>query len=368
MQNENSTPVKPRVAFLLLLAIGITLLFFWMIKGFVMALVMAAVLAGLVHPFYRRVAALTGDHKAIASGITVLLSLFLVIIPLLLFMGIVVSEAIGISETAGDWVTRQMEQSESLKQRIEEDQYLKRLLPYQEEIITKAGQMAAKAGSFVARGLAAGVRGTAEFFLMLFVMLYAMFNFVMNGRAIVDAVLDFTPLSANDRDRLLGTFASVGRATLKGTLIIGIVQGGLAGLSFWVAGIEGAVFWGAVMAVLSIIPGVGTALVWVPAVIFLILDGQTGAAVGVCLWCAIVVGTADNFLRPLLVGKDTKMPDLMVLLTTLGGLMLFGAAGIVIGPIVGALFTTVWALWGSAVKEAGRAFHGTSPTSDDPGK
>ena len=368
MQNENSTPVKPRVAFLLLLAIGITLLFFWMIKGFVLALLMATVLAGLVHPFYRRVSAITGKHRAVASGFTVLLCLVLVIIPLLLFMGILASEAIGISETAGDWVTRQMEQSESLKQRIEANQSLRRLLPYQEEIITKVGQIAAKAGSFVARGMAAGVRGTAEFFLMLFIMLYAMFHFLMDGRAILDAVLDFTPLSAKDRDRLLETFASVGRATLKGTLIIGIVQGGLAGLSFWVAGMGGVIFWGAVMAVLSIVPGVGAALVWVPAVIFLALNGQTGAAVGVGLWCAIVVGTADNFLRPVLIGKDTKMPDLMVLLTTLGGLLLFGAAGIVIGPIVGALFTTVWDLWGTAIKDAGQAFHGTSPMTGDPDK
>jgi predicted PurR-regulated permease PerM len=106
------------------------------------------------------------------------------------------------------------------------------------------------------------------------------------------------------------------------------------------------------MTVLSIIPGVGTALVWVPAVIFLVLDGQTGAAIGVGLWCAIVVGTADNLLRPLLIGKDTEMPDLLVMVTTLGGLALFGAAGIVIGPIVGALFTVVWDLWGAADEEA----------------
>jgi predicted PurR-regulated permease PerM len=194
---------------------------------------------------------------------------------------------------------------------------------------------------------------------MLFVMLYAMFYFLINGRAVLDAVLGYTPLSVDEKARLLGTFTSVGRATLKGTLIIGIVQGGLAGLSFWVAGIKGVVFWGAVMTVLSIIPAVGTALVWVPAVIFLILDGQTGVAVGVGLWCAIVVGTADNLLRPLLIGKDTEMPDLLVMVTTLGGLALFGAAGMVIGPIVGALFTSVWGLWGAAVEEAERPDHET---------
>jgi predicted PurR-regulated permease PerM len=322
-----------------------------MIKGFVLAILMAAVLAGLVHPFYHRLAGLLRDRKAIASGATVLLSLVLVIIPLLLFLGILVGEAIEISETAGDWVTRQVGQSESLQKKIQEDPHLKRLLPYQDEIIKKASELATKAGSFAAEVVSAGAKVTAQFFLMLFVMLYAMFFFLIHGRAILDGVLRFTPLSADDKARLLGTFSSVGRATLKGTVIIGIVQGGLAGLSFWVAGIEGVLFWGAVMAVLSIVPGIGAALVWIPAVIFLVLDGQIGAAVGVGLWCAIVVGTADNLLRPLLIGKDTQMPDLLVMLTTLGGLALFGAAGIVVGPIIGALYVTVWQLWGSAIDE-----------------
>jgi predicted PurR-regulated permease PerM len=359
MQSGHPTPWKTRVSFLLLLAIGITLMFFWVIKGFVMALVMAAVLAGLVHPFYCRVSDLFGKRKSIASAVTVLLSLILVIIPLLVFLGILIGQAIQISESAGNWLTGQMQQAESLQKQIEEDQDLKHLLPYQDEIIAKAGQIAGNAASFMVNVLVGSATGAAELFLMLFVMLYAMFYFLINGRAVLDAVLGYTPLSVDEKARLLGTFTSVGRATLKGTLIIGIVQGGLAGLSFWVAGIKGVVFWGAVMTVLSIIPAVGTALVWVPAVIFLILDGQTGAAVGVGLWCAIVVGTADNLLRPLLIGKDTEMPDLLVMVTTLGGLALFGAAGMVIGPIVGALFTSVWGLWGVAVEEAERPDHET---------
>lgn len=359
MQSGHPTPWKTRVSFLLLLAIGITLMFFWVIKGFVMALVMAAVLAGLVHPFYCRVSDLFGKRKSIASAVTVLLSLILVIIPLLVFLGILIGQAIQISESAGNWLTGQMQQAESLQKQIEEDQDLKQLLPYQDEIIAKAGQIAGNAASFMVNVLVGSATGAAELFLMLFVMLYAMFYFLINGRAVLDAVLGYTPLSVDEKARLLGTFTSVGRATLKGTLIIGIVQGGLAGLSFWVAGIKGVVFWGAVMTVLSIIPAVGTALVWVPAVIFLILDGQTGAAVGVGLWCAIVVGTADNLLRPLLIGKDTEMPDLLVMVTTLGGLALFGAAGMVIGPIVGALFTSVWGLWGVAVEEAERPDHET---------
>ena len=315
---------------------------------------MAAVLGAVAHPLYRKVLQRLGGRKSLASGITVVLSLFLFIVPLVLFLGIVVGEAFELSQSAAEWMAAHAQDSVTLQRQLEEDPRLKRLLPYQDDIVEKASELASNAGAFAARQLADAAKGTAEFFLMLFVTLYAMFFFLVDGRAIVDSALRFAPLSADDKNRLLGTFTSVGRATLKGTLTIGVVQGGLAGLSFWVAGIEGSAFWGAVMALLSIIPGIGAGLVWVPAVVFLALDGQTGAAIGVALWCAIVVGTADNILRPLLIGRDTEMPDLLVMLTTLGGLVLFGASGIVIGPLIGALSLTVWKLWGSAIDEARR--------------
>ncbi len=343
---------RSRVAFLFLLALVITVLFFWVIRGFVLALVLAAVFAAIAHPFHRRLAELLGGRTALASSLTVVLSLLLVFIPLLLFIGVLVDEAAQVAEAAGVWIAEEMQDPGRLQRQLEARPELQDLLPYQDEILDKAGTLASKTGAFVAQGFAAAASGTAAALLTLFVMLVAMFSFLIDGRELLDAILRFTPLSADDKERLMGTFVSVGRATLKGTVIIGIVQGGLAGLSFWVAGIEGALFWSVLMAVLSIVPGIGCALVWVPAVVFLALNGQTVAAVGVGLWCALVVGTIDNVLRPMLVGKDTEMPDLLVMLTTLGGLALFGAAGLLLGPIIGALYVTVWRIWGSAMDEA----------------
>jgi predicted PurR-regulated permease PerM len=118
------------------------------------------------------------------------------------------------------------------------------------------------------------------------------------------------------------------------------------------------------MAVASVIPSVGTALVWVPAVIYLFFNGQTVAAVGVALWCAIVVGSADNVLRPMLVGRDTQMPDLLVMLTNFGGLTLFGATGLLVGPLIGAMFMTVWKLWGSAMDEDRNVVDAAAATND----
>jgi len=351
-EGTNLSTRKQRIVFLFLLALGVSVLLFWMIRGLLLALLLAAVLAAMVHPFYRWLLSLLHGRAGIASGVTIVLLLLLVVIPMLLFLGILVDQSVSVGKSAADWAEQQVEHPELLQQKIDEYPQLKRLLPHQDEIVAKASQLVAAVGSFAAETVASGIRVTAQFFLMLFVMLFAMFHFLIGGRTILDTALRYTPLSADDKSRLLGRFASVGRATVKSMLIIGIVQGGLAGLSFYVAGIEGAVFWGAVMTVLSIVPAVGTALVWVPAVIFLALDGQVEAAVGVGIWCAIVVGTADNVLQPLLVGKDTQMPDLLVMLTTLGGLALFGFAGLLVGPIIGALFMTVWQRWGTATDEA----------------
>lgn len=351
MRAQHNNTVRPRLVFMLLIAIAITCVFCWVISDYVVTLFVSAVLAGLLHPFYLRVTKWFGGRRGLASAATVLLSLVLIIIPMLVFLGILAGQAVEISSSAEDWFAVHREQPDLLQQQLESHAELKKLLPYQDEIIAKASQLAAKVGSVVVNALAATAKGTAEFFLTIFIMLIAMAYFLTEGRTLLDAALRFTPLTEDDKEEMLKIVLSVGRATMKGTVVIGIVQGGLGGIAFWVAGVQGAMFWAAVMAVSSVIPSVGTALVWVPMVGFMALSGQVGAAVGVGLWCAIVVGSADNILRPLLIGKDTEMPDIVVMLTTFGGIALFGATGILLGPIIGALYMTAWKLCGNAFEE-----------------
>jgi predicted PurR-regulated permease PerM len=149
----------------------------------------------------------------------------------------------------------------------------------------------------------------------------------------------------------LHTFTSVTRATLKGAVIIGAIQGCVVGGAFAVAGIHGVLFWAAITAVLSIVPGIGAALVWVPAVVYLLVEGRIGAAVGFGLWCFVAVTIVDDLVRPRLVGKGAKLPDLLVLLGTLGGLIFFGPIGIILGPVVAALFVTMWELNASVMED-----------------
>ncbi|MGI9432957.1 MAG: AI-2E family transporter, partial [Myxococcota bacterium] len=265
-------------------------------------------------------------------------------VPLFLLAILVTGQALEISESAQPWVAEQLARR-SDPDAISTLALPEILQPYEPRIIEKAGQLAGSLGGFLVGALANATRGTVTFIFLSFVTLYATFFFLRDGRALLERLLRVMPLSQEHEERMVAQFLSVSRATVKGTLVIGIVQGGLAGGAFAIAGIEGAAFWGVVMAVLSIIPGLGTAIIWVPAVIFLGTTGQTVAAIALAVWCVAVVGTADNVLRPTLVGRDTQMPDLLILLSTLGGLMLFGAVGIIVGPLVAALFMTVWDIY-----------------------
>lgn len=337
--------------FLLALALVISFIFYSMIKGFLVAVFFAAVFGGLAYPLFQRLTRWFRGRRSLASVTTVLLVFLLIILPLIGLVGIITAEALQVSQDVRPWLERQMTQPDELDRLLESIPLVDQLAPYKDQIQAKAGELTAWVGTFMVNALAATGKGTAIFIFQLFIMLYAMFFFLLDGPRLLDKILYYVPLESKDEDRMVGKFLSVSRATLKGTLIIGIVQGALGGLSFWVAGIEGAVFWATIMAVLSIIPGVGTGLIWVPAVIYLFAAGDTGTAIGLTIWNAAVVGSVDNVLRPWLVGKDTQMPDLLILLGTMGGIVLFGAAGIVIGPVIAALFVTVWEIYGEAFKD-----------------
>lgn len=351
MAEKSFDQEKFQKSFLLLLAIGISLLFLAMIRHFLVALFVAAIFSGMAHPLYKWLVRRLKGREAAASAITILVVLLLIVIPLTGLLGVVAAEALEVSQAVRPAITELVSGTDRLDALLQRIPFLDRLEPYEDQIIAKVGELAGRLGNFLVNALAATTRGTAVFFFMLFVMLYAMFFFLKDGRVLLDKILYYMPLDVEDENRMVEKFVSVSRATIKGTLVIGIVQGALAGFGFWVAGIGAPVFWGTIMAVLSIIPGVGTALVWIPAVVYLFAVGRTGTAIALLVWCAAIVGTVDNILRPWMVGKDTKMPDLLILLGTLGGLLLFGAIGIIIGPIVAALFVTVWDIYGSAFKD-----------------
>ena len=337
-----------RKAFLLLLVVGISLLFLMVIRPFLLSVLLAAILAGLTYPLYRWIRNRLGDRENLAAVATLLLLLLGVGLPLAGFLALVANEAVQVSQGAEAWFQEQDDVIAQARAWIERLPYADRWLPEQGELAAQVRTVIEKIGPTLMGKLAQATRMTLAFFLQLFVLLYALFFFLVDGPGILRTIMHYLPLGPDQEEALLERFVSVTRATLKGSLLIGVIQGGLAGLAFWAAGVPGPAFWGTVMVVLSVIPALGAAFVWVPAVIYLFVVGEVGAAVGLLIWSAVVVSTVDNFLRPRLVGRDARMSDLLILLSTLGGIVLFGAVGFIVGPIVAALFVTIWHIYGEA--------------------
>ena len=336
---------------LLLLLLVISALFLSMIEQFLMALFLAGIFSALARPGYLYLVRVFGGRRHLASIVTLVLLFFIVLIPTLLLLGIVVAQAIEVGQSVTPWVKDTLSDKSTITEYLQSLPFYESILPYQEMILQKAGQAVGAISKFLVDGLSSVTLGTAHFVFMAFVMLYSMFFFLLDGDRFMKRMMFYLPLNSRDENHMLEKFTSVTRATLKGTLLIGLLQGGLAGLAFFVVGLPNAVFWGAIMAVLSIIPSVGSALVWVPAAIILVVNGQIMAGIGLIVFCGVLVGSLDNLLRPVLVGKDTKLHELMIFLSTLGGIFMFGVVGLFVGPIIASLFVAIWEMYGVAFKD-----------------
>jgi predicted PurR-regulated permease PerM len=343
-------PGRFRHAFLLVLVLAISAAFLAMVWSFALTILLSAIFAGLAYPVHRRLSRGFGDRPNMAAVATLALALVLVLGPLLAVLAAGANEALRITETVGPRL-QQLRQPGEFEARLRSLPFYPLLDPYRDQILIKAGELVGGTSAYLFAALSATTRAGAVFVFHFVVLLYTMFFLLIDGPSMLRSIVAYLPLAEVDKDRMLDKFVSVTRATLKGTILIGAAQGVLGGFAFWAAGIDGPIFWGTVMTVLSIIPGVGGALVWVPACIVLAIGGDVWRAVGLALFCSLVIGSVDNLLRPRLVGQDTQLHQLMIFFSTLGGLSLFGATGFILGPVLAALFVTAWEMFGVAFRQ-----------------
>jgi len=329
----------------------ISALFLSMIRYFLMAVFLAGIFSAMVFPLYERIKNLVNNRRAIASLATIFILVLVILLPLGMLIGIIMAQAIRISQSITPWIQRQIAEPTALSDLLAALPYTEHIVSYKEPILRKAGELVAGTTGFLINNLSSAAFGTINFLFLVFILLYSMFFFLMDGERLLARILYYLPLKDHEERRMLEKFTSVTRATLKGTIVIGLLQGGLAGAAFAVVGINGAAFWATIMTVLSIIPAVGSGLVWVPASIVLLVGGHYVKALGLVVFCGLLVGSLDNFLRPRLVGRDIMMHDLMILFGTLGGLAFFGILGFIVGPIISALFVTVWEIYGETFKD-----------------
>lgn len=322
-----------------------TLLFGWLISSYFGAILWGLVAAILFEPATQRLAARLGGRKNVAAGLVLLLILALIVLPALLLGSSLVQEASALYERIR---TGQIDFPRMMNG-------LRGALPYRvRQFIDGQGlNDLATLRRMFGTGIASGLQdiasrallvgqGALSFLAALGVMLYLTFFLLRDGRRYGDLVRAALPLRPDTRDRLIDHFVLVVRATMKGTVVVAVVQGALGGIIFWALGVEGALLWGTLMALFSLLPAVGTAIVWVPVAIYLAVTGAWVKA-AIMVFCGVfIIGLVDNLLRPILVGRDTRMPDFVVLIATLSGIELFGLTGFIVGPVIAALFIAVW--------------------------
>lgn len=336
---------------LVCLLLGISLLFLAMIKPFLQSVFVAGLFAALFTPLYRKILARVGNRRSLASAMTLLTVIVFVMVPVGILLSTVARQALDIADTAVPWVQQQLASPGLMTEALQSLPFYSFLESYREIAMDRMGDLAGLVSGWLVAGLKSATLGSVSLLLSILIVLYTMFFFLIDGDRLLFYILYYLPLQDDDEKKLLVRFTSVTRATLKGTAVIGFLQGALAGCALYFAGIPSALFWAFTMMLLSVVPGIGTALVWVPAVIYLLVGGHFATAAALAMFCGVVVGTVDNVLRPKLVGNDTQMHELMIFFSTLGGLLMFGFMGFVIGPIIAALFVSLWELYGDEFKD-----------------
>jgi predicted PurR-regulated permease PerM len=329
--------------FFLAILVLVTIAFLWLIRGFMQPIFWAVALGIVFYPAHQLLEKQLPGRPNATAGISVVGVLFVVVLPVIGIGIAVTAEAAALFQRiqAGNYGLSEI--FTNLAERLPQlESALQRIGVEPERITEQLTSIAGTVSSFLANRALEFGQDTLRTAVFFFLMLYLLYFFLKDGRSILDGAVHALPMG-DDRERaLLARFEEVSRATIKGSLVIGIVQGAIGGITFAVLGIGAPVLWGVVMALLSVVPAVGPVFVWAPAVLILLLSGRIAAGIILFIVGAVVISLVDNLLRPILVGRDTRMPDYLILLSTLGGLTAFGLAGVVIGPIIAAFFLTVW--------------------------
>jgi predicted PurR-regulated permease PerM len=345
--NENASAYLENRALMLLLVV-VTLGLGWILVPFYGAIMWGAIIALLFAPLYRRLLPPLKQRRTLAALLTMLAVLLIVILPFALITAALAREAAHLYERL---------QSGELNPALYFHELFDALPAWIIALLDRFGLAnfatlqrrlvaALQQGSqFIATQALSIGQNTFEFVASLFITLYLAFFLIRDGDGVARALRRALPLAPKHKRELISKFTTVIRATVKGNLLVAAVQGGLGGLAFWFLGVNGAFLWAVLMTFLSLLPAVGAGLVWLPVALFFFLTGAIWQGIALIAWGVLVIGLIDNVLRPILVGKDTRMPDYVVMITTLGGMSVFGINGFVVGPTIAAMFIAVWHIY-----------------------
>ena len=329
------------ILFLGAITIALTLV----VSSFIGALLWAALAALLFQPIFRRFLAHWPARRNMAAALTLLVITVAVVIPAMIVASLVVEQAAGVYQqiSTGQINFAQYFQQvhDALPERLQHILDRSGFNSFERAQARISQAVGSSASQLARRALSIGANAAA-FLLAFGVGLYVTFFLLRDGERIGPAVVRALPLEPHVAEQLADKFVTVVRATIKGSGVVALAQGALGAITFWIVGLPAALLWGMLMAIAALLPAIGPAIIWGPVAIYLLATGAIWQAVVVLVSGVFVIGLVDNLLRPILVGRDTRIPDYVVLITTLGGLQLFGFNGIVIGPVIAALFIATW--------------------------
>jgi predicted PurR-regulated permease PerM len=335
-----------------------TLAFLWVISPFLGPILWAVVAAMLFEPMNARLLRAMPGRTNVAAVLTLLAVVAAVVIPALVIGSALIGEASGVATRIRSGELDVM--AVLMRLRSELPPWLARLTGADRlnDVAALrgwiAGNFATSLQNVLSRALNLGQSAFA-FVVSLGVMLYMAFFFIRDGKRIAAFVRRSAPLDNRHGTALLNRFAAVVHAMIKGSLVVAAAQGVIGGIIFWAIGIPGALLWGVAMGFMSLLPAIGTGIVWVPVALYELATGAIWQGVTLVVCGLFVIGLVDNILRPILVGRDAKMPDYVVFVSTLGGLELFGFNGFILGPVIAGLFLAAWQLHAEGALAEGRA-------------
>ena len=333
--------------FLLLLAAA-SLAFLWILWPFFGAILWGTVLAIMFAPLYRSLKGPMLQRSNMAALTTTLFVVVIVILPLTAIATSMVQQAASLYDTI---------QTGKLDFGVYFQQVAATLPSWAQDLLSwlglgnlgavqqKLAYWLQQGSQFLATQILSIGQSTVQFIVNFFVMLYLLFFLLRDGDLLIAGIRKAVPLQDEQQRALIDKFTTVIRATVKGDILVSLVQGTLGGLIFWILGVNAPLLWGVLMAFLSLLPAFGASLVWLPVAIYFLATGAIWQGLVLIAFGALIIGLVDNFLRPALIGKDTKMPDYVVLISTLGGLEMFGINGFIIGPAIAAMFLAVWMIF-----------------------
>ena len=332
--------MKSQNAYYLLLAV-ITILFVSIIFNFAAPILWSIVVSIIFYPIYEKLFLMT-NKKSLSSILSLILISLLVFMPAIAILGLIGNELINFINSSDNY------SFEHYAEMIPNESIINQLLSWSglniNELTEWADDFLISASKVLYESVSTISVNVINFFVSLFIFVYLTFFFLKDGEKILQHCMDAFPMKNEDESFLLSEFQKTTRATIKGTVIVALAQGFLGYLTLLLIGVNGALIWGAVMALLSIIPAVGTILVWLPISLILFLNGEIMDASLLIFSGIFIIGMIDNLLRPMLISKETKIPDYLILLTTIGGISIFGITGFIVGPIIASLFISIWSL------------------------